>query len=377
MGRFFRSLWFKIPFYTVVFAFAAIGLFLTVSYLAIHYRWTDDKGSVDTNSRTFARIQKAKIDVLSVDSLNALKQQYEAMERLAVLKDFRPVNARYILTAIEKGTASAEVLLMLDAVDVQLKKNSYYREKIGRIKYKYKRFKFKNKDESAFEWMNISEWKDFKIAVKKDKHLIDSVEKVTGVEARMVVACLVAEQIRLFNSDREAYKKWIGPLKVLSVESKFSFGVTGIKEHTAKNIERHCKNPNSLYYLGENYEHLLDFKSVDSGGISQERFDRLTNFRNHYYSYLYAALFLKQMKVQWEKAGYPINDRPEILATLFNLGYINSRPKKNPEVGGAEIKIHEKPYTFGAVAFQFYYSGELIDLFPYRRIKFDWNETNL
>jgi hypothetical protein len=75
--------------------------------------------------------------------------------------------------------------------------------------------------------------------------------------------------------------------------------------------------------------------------------------------------------VQWEKAGYPIDDRPEILATLFNVGFPNSKPKPNPMVGGAEILVHEKPYTFGAIAYDFYYSGELYELFPFRKPRFE------
>jgi hypothetical protein len=186
---------------------------------------------------------------------------------------------------------------------------------------------------------------------------------------------LVGEQIRLFNSNRESYKKWIGPLKILSVESQFSFGVTGIKEHTAKQIEGHLKNPASVYYLGKKYEHLLDFKGGDSTGVAGERISRLTDYHNHFYSYMYAAIFLKQVKMQWQRAGFPIDNRPEILATLFNVGYPQSQPKKNPQVGGSTITIYEKPYSFGAIAYQFYYSGELFDIFPFEKTKFDWLET--
>ena len=204
--------------------------------------------------------------------------------------------------------------------------------------------------------------------------VVDSVAQQTDVEGRLIVSCLVGEQIRLFNSDREAYKKWISPLKILSVESMFSFGVTGIKEHTAIQIEEHLKNPKSVYYLGEKYEHLLDFKTANP---TQERISRLTDFHNHYYSYLYAAIFLKQVKMQWERAGFPIDHRPEILVTLFNVGYPQSVPKAHPKVGGSTIKIKDKAYTFGAVAYQFYYSGELYDLFPFEKRKFDWEDIAL
>ncbi|MES2557537.1 MAG: hypothetical protein V4604_15385 [Bacteroidota bacterium] len=374
MRRFFRSKWFKIPMYTFTILFALIGFFLTGSFIAIKLGWTNESGAIDANSRYFQEIHDKYNQGFEVDSVKMVAYRYEALNRIIVLNDFHPKNAQYILGVLEQKGDEREVLRMLDAVDMQLKENIPYQNAVAELKSKQKSHKQKVSGLSVFDWMNISEWQDFKIAVAKDKALIDSAARETGVEARLIVACLVGEQIRLFNSNREAYKKWIGPLKVLSVESQFSFGVTGIKEHTAKNIEGHLKNPNSIYYMGSEYEHLLDFVATDTATIAVERIERLTSFRNHYYSYLYAAIFLKQVKVQWEKAGYPIDGRPEILATLFNVGYPQSVPKKNPKVGGSTIKIYEKPYSFGAIAFQFYYSGELYDLFPFEKRKFDWDE---
>lgn len=371
LKRFFRSKWFKIPFYTFLVGFALIGFFLTASYAAIKLKLTDDSGIVDSNNRYFNDIKDKYNQSFKKDTANADYTEYEALNRILILNKFYPKNAQYILHAYQTGNNEEEVLRMLDAVDLSLKNQKMYMKEVYKYNFSKKHRSRKHKKDSVYEWMNIAEWTTFKEAVAKDKHLIDSVANVTGVEARLIVSCLVGEQIRLFNSNREAYKQWIGPLKILSVESQFSFGVTGIKEHTAQKIERLLKDPTSEYYLGPEYEHLLNFKTEDP---EQERMDRLTSFRNHFYSYMYAAIFLKQVKVQWEKAGYPIDTRPEILATLFNVGFPQSKPKSNPRVGGSTIKIYEKPYSFGAIAYQFYYSGELYDLFPYKASKFDWNE---
>ena len=51
-----------------------------------------------------------------------------------------------------------------------------------------------------------------------------------------------------------------------------------------------------------------------------------------------------------------------------------SQPKRNPRVGGSTITVHEQKYSFGALAYQFYYSGELNEIFPIRNKKFDWHE---
>ena len=331
MSRFTRSLWFKIPFYTITYSLAAIGLFFTVTFLAIHFGWTKDGGSADVNNRYFQEMSDKYNQSYEVDSVTMMKNRYEALDRILVLNEFYPKNAEYILAALQNGTNERDVLKMLDAIDIQLKGNKAYMKQVAKRESRRNTAVQKVSGLSAYEWMNISEWQDFKIAVTKDARLIDSVARLTGVEGRMIVSCLVAEQIRLFNSKREIYKTYIGPMKVLSVESKFSFGVTGIKENTARSIESHLKNPKSIFYTGQQYEHLLDFVAAgDTAAINQERITRLTDYHNHYYSYMYAALFLKQMKMQWERSGHPIADRPEILATLFNLGYINSKPKADP-----------------------------------------------
>jgi hypothetical protein len=365
-----KSKWFKIPFYFLVFSFAAIGFGLTVAYLAIQFKWTNEAGSVDSNDRYLASSYEKYEKTAAQDSLTLLHYKYDALSRIAILNKYYPKNAQQILQAFEQGQEITEVLKMIDLVDMKLRAdNPGYKAELAR--YRQQRYSYPSgrSRKNVFEWMNMPEWETFKIAVEKDKALIDSAARLTHVEPRLIVSCLVGEQIRLFNSDREAYKKWIGPLKVLSVESKFSLGVTGIKDFTAAKMEAALKDPSSVYYMGKQYEKLLDFKTEDT---VQERFDRLTSFRNHFYSYLYAAVFLRQMKVQWERKGFPIDNRPEILATLFNVGYPQSVPKKNPKVGGSTIVIKEKAYTFGMIAYQFYYSGEITNLFPVQAKKFDF-----
>ncbi len=73
---------------------------------------------------------------------------------------------------------------------------------------------------------------------------------------------------------------------------------------------------------------------------------------------------MRQFQAHWEKAGLSLAYRPEILGTLYNLGFQKSKPKKNPAVGGSTFKVGDKEYTFGGLCYEFYYSGELMDIFP-------------
>ncbi len=349
--------------------FALIGLFLTTAFFAVKLHVTDDPGAVDYNDRYFQELKDKYGQSKTNDSTTVNNREATFFHNVLVLNKYYPDNSLYILNAYLKSRNLGEAERMISAVNLYMQDNKGYKTEINEFEISKSKDSTKRNSGSVFEWMNISEWGDFKLAVAKDKPLIDSVANLTDVEPRLIVAVLVGEQIRLFNSEREAYKKWIGPLKILSVESTFSLGVTGIKVPTAQTIERNLKDKQSVFYLGEKYEHLLDFQT---NNLEDERFKRLTSYKNHFYSYLYAALNIKQMKMQWERAGFPIGDRPEILATLYNIGFEVSIPKENPVVGGSTVMIHRKPYSFGAIAYEYYYSGELFDLFPFKATKFDW-----
>ena len=173
--------------------------------------------------------------------------------------------------------------------------------------------------------------------------------------------------MRLYASDRELFKKIFEPLKRLGVQSQFSWGVLGLKQETLIQIENNLASNTSPFYLDQTSKNLLAFSTSTlekTGGQDSERFLRVTDEHNHYYTYLYAAILLKQLKKQWSLAGYDISDKPEILATLYNIGFAHSLPNASPKVGGADITIANNTYSFGKLAYEFYYSDELTDIFP-------------
>lgn len=209
-------------------------------------------------------------------------------------------------------------------------------------------------------WINTEEWIILKEAIKKDLQIINKVSEETGVPSRIIITPLVVEQLRLFNSEREIFKQIFAPLKILGTQSQFSWGVMGVKQDTAIQIENNLKNIHSPWYLGAKYANILDFKTNNH---NEERFNRLTDENDRYYSYLYGAIYIKQIINQWKLSGYDISDKPGIIATLYNIGFINSHPKVDPQIGGAEITINKTTYSFGGLAQSFYYSDELIEEF--------------
>ncbi len=211
-------------------------------------------------------------------------------------------------------------------------------------------------------WSQTEEWKTFSEAIKKDKNVLLRVENETGIPARLIVSVLAVEQLRLFTSEREVYKQAFFPLKILGTQTQFSWGVMGIKPDTAKQIENNLASSTSPYYLGKDFENKLDFKTTDP---DQERFARITDEHDRYYAYLYGALYIKEFIEGWKKAGYEdISKKPEIIGTLYNIGFAHFEPKAEPQVGGAEIEINGVKYSFGGLTYNIYNSKELLDIFP-------------
>ena len=218
---------------------------------------------------------------------------------------------------------------------------------------------FQKKTEAV--WSVGEEWETFKTAVLRDKDSILKAGKDSSVRPRLIFSLLAVEQLRLYHTNRALFKEAFAPLKLLGNQSQFSWGVMGIKQETAIEIEKHLKDTASPYYPGTAFEKLLDFETPDR---DTERFNRIIDENNRYYSYLYAGLYIREIETQWKRAGFDISNRPEILATLFNIGFEHSNPNSNPQTGGSAIEINGKTYSFGGLAGEIYFSDELLTELP-------------
>jgi hypothetical protein len=211
------------------------------------------------------------------------------------------------------------------------------------------------------DWNQTDYWGTVRAGFAKDKDAIQKAADETGVPARMIVASIAPEQIRLFTSDREEYKKYFEPLKILGPETQFSYGIAGIELKTAKQIEQYTQDHNSPFYAGDDMAQLVAYKP--GANADSQRLSRLTD-QNHYYDYLYAALYIKEIEAQWASEGYDISGRPDVIVTLYNIGFSRSHPKSNPDMGGSNITLGNNTYNFGELGTIFYRSEELTAIFP-------------
>ena len=338
--------WWRKTIDIVLALFALAGMAIIGAWGLYQLGVTNNKGAIDKNYRYMVDAAAVGHDEETVE----VADLHDQLLRLAEMAERHPVNARLMLNAV---VTSDDPLLL----DRMLAAAAIYLDQADTL----------GPERNIIPWMRGPEWPALKDAILRDSALICEAGRLTGVEPRLIVGCLIGEQIRLFNSKREMFKKYLGPVKVLSVQSQFSYGVNGIKDFTAAAVEQHLQDPTSEYYMGPAYEHLLDFTTDDH---ETERYNRLVDYRNHLYSYIYTGCILHQTMLQWRRAGYDISDRPDLLFTLFNVGFSQSVPKADPMPGGSHITVGDRQYTFGAIGFDFYYSGELASAFPFRRERF-------
>ena len=359
--------WWRKTFNIVELLFAGAGFAIIGAWAVYQFGWTNNGGAVDENYRSLmsvSEIEELKDAKLTQEQIDA--EWANRYGQMAALARYYPVNARLIITAAQHSNNPLVVDRMIAAARIYMGENKDLDNLAGQISSILDKVP-QQQNGNVIPWMNGPEWPALREAILRDSALINEAGRLTGVEPRMIVGCLVGEQIRLFNSKREMFKKYLGPVKVLSVQSQFSYGVNGIKDFTARAVEEHLKDPTSEYYMGKAYENLLDFETKDH---VTERYNRLVDYRNHLYSYIYTGCILHQTMLQWRRAGFDISDRPDVLFTLFNVGFSQSIPKADPVAGGSHIEVGGRIYTFGGIGFDFYYSGELAETFPYQRERF-------
>lgn len=358
--------------------FAIIGFSLTSIFLASFFGFTDIAGGID--HAHFFQPEKAhssgthvlgsrttltdEIQSLQQDELLRLQQLCHLIAINAVASD----NAEKIYSSFQKSKSPLLLEQMIQAVELRLVDISSFNQLLDKCQgeniVSQVTEQSTQQQQNVFPWVQDTEnWIVLKAAITKDKESITKAATHAHIDPRLLISPLFVEQWRKYTSSRQLFKDVLKPMQILITSSKFSLGTMDIKEETAIQIEQNLKNTSSEYYLGSEYEHLLDFTTPDS---HTERITRLTNLKDHYYSYLYGALYMRQLMKQWEVAGYSIEDRPEIVATLFNIGFRYSKPNPTPQVGGATINVTGNKYSFGGLAYEFYYSGELTEDFPYK-----------
>lgn len=169
-------------------------------------------------------------------------------------------------------------------------------------------------------------YNDMKRYVKKIKELSNSL----GVDPKTVASILYVEKVQYeLNTLRKGKEILINNLGEWSL--------------LQQNVIKWAK-------LSSGYAHIKTSTVIDT----KDRLDKIPEFKNFIteedvYDYpnnpissiKIAIGMLKSLQDEWKNDpnGIDISNRPEILSTLYNLGYSKSQPKKNPKPGGTYLPV--------------------------------------
>lgn len=336
-----------------LFGFAVTGFIFSFVYVAMQFGWLNVKGSVSERNLYF-NINKKVEKNHDVNDLNIIC-------KINILSKYAPLTSMNIYNTLKSGGNDELLNKMIEIASVRFESDRSYITNINNCNNSINKEEI-NIPSTAYYWADTDQWNLMKEVFTRDEAVIKHAAKDSGVSPRLILGGVIGEQFRFFNNRRESFKSYFEPLKILASLSNTSFGIAGLKPKTVGIIENNLKDKKSVYYLGPEMENIVDHKEgVD---IEADRMNRITNTKDPYYSYLYVGLYMRQIISQWQKAGYDITNRPDVLATLYNLGFYYSVPKENPESGGSVININKVDYNFGDIAYEFYYSGELSNIYP-------------
>ena len=107
-----------------------------------------------------------------------------------------------------------------------------------------------------------------------------------------------------------------------------SIGFCQVKMKTAYWIELQLADLSSEFYPGKSYQNILP--------ISKSFREIIKKLQNDSLNIHYAAAYIRIIQTYWQKAGFPIAERPDIIGTLYSTGLYNSKgeirkPNNNPK----------------------------------------------
>ena len=171
------------------------------------------------------------------------------------------------------------------------------------------------------------------LKIKENKKLIESASKYFEINPKYLKAIIYVE--RTLNYDWEDDALDI-PLAEGGVNS--SIGFCQVKMKTAYWIEVQLSDSKSSYFPGKKYSGCLKMSKSPEEIIKKLQSDSLNIY--------YAAAYLRIMQSRWSKANCSLDDKPEILGTLYSTGLFHidgteRKPRKNSEANSFGKKAAE------------------------------------
>ena len=203
-------------------------------------------------------------------------------------------------------------------------------------------------------------------SIEKLSPYINQYSEELGVDSRIVGGIIYVESLRYFTTEKgfiEAKLNSSSFTKELLKLYGATYGVGQMSSDEQRRCIENFNNPNTSFYMGKQFENYLsedDFKKVQEGEETVSDLGIISrDYKHPDIQVKFIASFVAQIQKQWGKAGHNISNRPDVLATLYNLGFDKSKPKANPKAGGSKNYIFGKTINFGEAVQQWHDTSNL------------------
>ncbi len=172
----------------------------------------------------------------------------------------------------------------------------------------------------------------------ENKDLVMSASQKFDINPVFLSAIIYTERTRNYDWTDEAFDEVIA-----RVGQNSSIGFGQIKIKTAYFIEKQISDSTSKFYCGKFYK--------DNLKISKTPFQLIEKLQNDSLNILYAAAYIRIIQTIWENRGFSINDNPEIIGSLYQLGLFHPNgllrePHFNPEANEFGKMVKESVELF-------------------------------
>ena len=185
----------------------------------------------------------------------------------------------------------------------------------------------------SFNFNVFAENQDTTVAkIKNHINFIKNASQIFDIDYKILCSIIFVERTLNYSWKDEALDDLLAEAGLNS-----SIGFCQVKMKTAYWIENQLNNIESNYYFGEKNKNILS--------ISRSPKEIIDKLDNDSLNILYAAAYIKIMMNRWQKLGYPISDKPEIIGTLYSTGLFyrdgtERKPNSNPKANefGEKVK---------------------------------------
>ncbi|MBU2445519.1 MAG: hypothetical protein KJ666_08110 [Bacteroidetes bacterium] len=158
--------------------------------------------------------------------------------------------------------------------------------------------------------------------IEERLNLIKSASNKFNIDYKILCSIIYTERTVNYDWEDDALDKILANVGLNS-----SMGFCQIKLKTAYWIERQLNDSTSVHFPGKKYESILS--------VSKSKRELIMKLTNDSLNVLYASAYLRIMISRWEKEGFSIDDRPDIIGTLYSTGLFKSNgeeriPNRHP-----------------------------------------------